>query len=119
MKTIIKLVMAGLLVHASWRGGAAFWRYYKFKDGVQATAQFAGARSEAEIHNRVVEIAQELDIPVDPENIEVRKEENHTFVNAAYTERIEFVPTYVYPWQFKLNVDVFTIAISKPGDPGR
>ena len=116
MKALIKLAIAALLVHASWRSGTAFWRYYEFKDGVQATAQFAGARSSSEIHNRVIEIANELDVPINPETIEVRKEQNHTYVDAAYTERIELVPNYYYyPWQFKVSIDAFTIAIPAVG----
>lgn len=109
MKTLIKLVIAGLLVHACWKGGTAYWRFYMFKDGVQAAVLFAGGRSEADIRKRVIEIAKELEIPVDPETVEVRREEYHTFVNTAYTERIELVPTYFYPRQFTVNVDVFTV----------
>lgn len=105
-------MIAGLVVHASWRGGSAFWRYYKFEDGVRVTAQFSGFLSEAEIQNRVIEIAQELDVPIDLGKVDVRKEENHTFVNTSYTERIELVPTYFYPHRFTVNVDVFTVGVA-------
>jgi hypothetical protein len=50
-----------------------------------------------------------LDVPIDPERLTVRKEPNHTYINGTYTEQIEFVPRYFYPWQFKLDVDVFTL----------
>jgi type III secretion system FlhB-like substrate exporter len=109
LKTIIKLVITGLLVHAAWRTGTAFWKYYMFKDGVQAAAQFAGTGSPAEIQNRVIEIAKELEVPLDPEKLAVRREMNHTLVDAVYTESIELVPTYFYPWEFTVNVDAFTI----------
>ncbi len=109
MKTLIKLLIAALVVHASWRSGTVFWRYYKLKDGAQATALFAGHRTEAELHSRVMEIAHELDVPMDPAALTVRKEPNHTYINGSYIDQIELVPRYFYPWQFKLDVDVFTL----------
>ena len=109
MKSIIKLIIAALIVHACWKSGIVFWRYYKLKDGAHNTALFAGTRSEAEIHGRVMEIAHQLDVPLDPEKLSVRKEPNHIYINTAYTDKIEFVPTYFYPWEFKLDVDVFTL----------
>ena len=109
MKTIIKLLLAALVVHACWKGSTVFWRHYELKDGAQKAALFAGNRTEAEIHSRIMEIARELDVPLDPEKLTVRKAPNHTYVNTAYTEKIEVVPTFFYPWDFKLDLDVFTI----------
>jgi hypothetical protein len=45
---------------------------------------------------------------VEPEAVRVRREDNHTLVDAVYTERIEILPRYFYPWQFKVSVDTFT-----------
>jgi len=109
MKTIIKLLLAAAIVHATWKTGSAYFRFYKLKDGAHAAALFAGERSETEIQNRVFDIARELDIPINPGQIEVRREPNHTFVNATYTDRIELLPQYFYPWQFRLNLDVLTL----------
>lgn len=113
MKTIIKLLVAAAIVHATWKTGSAYFRYYKLKDGARAAALFAGSRSEGEIQNRVFDIARELDVPINPEQIEVRREPDHTFVNASYTERIEVLPSYFYPWQFHLNLDVLTMTAVK------
>ena len=113
MKTIIKLLLAAAVVHATWKTGSAYFRYYKLKDGAHAAALFAGERSEAEIQNRVIDIARELDIPVNPARVEVRRVPNHTLVNATYTERIEVLPSYFYPWEFHMNVDVLTMTAPK------
>jgi hypothetical protein len=114
MKTLIKLVLAALIVHACWKSGSAYFRFYKLEDGAHAAALFAGQRSTAEIHTRVVEIARELEVPLDPEKLIVRREPNHTYIDTAYTEQIEIVPRYFYPWVFKLHLDVFTLGA--PGD---
>jgi hypothetical protein len=109
MKALIKIAIAALIVHAVWRTGEVFWRHYQFEDGVEATAQFSGRRSTQELHARVMELAKEFQIPLAPRNVNVRRLEDHTLITAVYTERIEVVPRYFYPWQFRVNVDRFTI----------
>ena len=109
MKTIVKLVIAALIVNACWHAGASFLRYTKFKDEVQSTAQFASAKSDAELQARVVEIANQLQVPVLAENITVRRKQNHTMIDAVYVDHIEVVPTKLYSWEFKVNVDAFTV----------
>ena len=108
MKAIIRLVIAALIVHATWRAGNVWVRYYKFKDGVQQAAQFSERRPTSELHARVMTLAKQNAIPLDPDAVQVRREENHTLVDATYTERIEILPKYFYPWEFKVNVDTFT-----------
>ena len=109
MKTLIKLIIAALIVHATWRAGTVYFRYYQFKDGVQQTAQFSGTRSESDLHNRVLELASELQVPLDADRVRVRRQDNHTLIDATYDERIELLPRYFYPWQLRVNVDAFTI----------
>lgn len=117
VKTVLKLAIAALLIHATWRSGTVFWRYYNFKDEVHATAQFSEGKSESELQSRVLEIAASLQVPVDADHIAVRHDQNHTMIDAVYTENVELVPTYFYPWKFTVNVDAFTITIPKVGAP--
>lgn len=116
MGKLINLAIAALLVHAAWRAGTAYWNYYKFRDEVQVTAQFGGALSEREVHARVLEIASELELPISADQVTVRKEGNHTRVEAAYVDEIEILPTYRYPWAFEVNVDAFTVVVPKAED---
>ena len=109
MKALIKLVIAALVVHATWRAGDAYLRYYRFKDGLQQTAQFSLGRSENEVHTQAVELAKRNGVPIDPEDIAVTRKDNHTLIDASYEERIELLPRYYYPYRFKLTVDAFTI----------
>jgi hypothetical protein len=109
MKTLIKLLIAAAIVHASWKGGSAYWRFYQLKDAAQDAALFGASKSPAEIRNSVVEAANELNLPVDPDKVAVRRQPNHTYVNTSYVERIEVLPSFFYPWQFNLNVDVLTM----------
>ena len=108
MKAIVKLIIAALVVHATWRAGNVYLRYYQFKDNVQQAAQFSDRRSEAELRERVMSLAEEHEIPLAPAALRVRRVENHTYIDAAYTERIELLPRYFYPWDFTVSVDTFT-----------
>jgi hypothetical protein len=122
IKNIIKLALAALVFHACWRSGNVFLRYYKFKDAVHETVLFASAKSDAQLQSRVLELARQLDVPLEPENVAVKREENTTIINAVYTDQIELVPTKFYPWQFKVNVDAFNVNMPASGDgtaPGR
>lgn len=115
MRILIKLAIAGLVIHGSWRVGSAYWTYYRFRDAVQAAAQFSGDKSEREVQSRVLEIASAMQVPVAPEQVSVRREQNHTFIDAAYFDQIEVLPTYRYPWEFKVKVDAWTVSLSKAG----
>lgn len=109
MKTIIKLVIAALVVHATFRAGDVYLRYYNFNDDVHQIAQFAGRQTDADLRNRVLEAAQQRDVPLDPSVITVRRPPNHLLIDATYSESIELLPRYFYPWEFKLKVDVLTL----------
>ncbi len=40
----------------------------------------------------------------------MRRKPNHLLIDATYSERIELLPRYFYPWEFKVDVDVLTIS---------
>ena len=109
MKTIIKLAIAALVIHACFRAGSVYVKHYNFKDAVKETAQFSGTKTDDVLHARVIELAKEYQIPLEPANVTVRRVDNHTQIDAIYNEKIEILPTYFYPWDFKVNVDAFTL----------
>jgi hypothetical protein len=116
MRTLIKLVIVGLILHATWRTGSAYKTYYEFQDELQQLAQFAAGRSEQELQNRALEIASELKLPVLPEGISVRRKDNHTYIDAVYKAPIEILPTRRYPWEFKVSVDAWSVAVPKASE---
>jgi hypothetical protein len=108
IKTLLKLVAAAVVVYASWHAGAAYWRYFIFKDEVHDIAQFSGNKTELQMQTRVLEVAAQQHVPLDAEHLTVHHDPNHTTIIAVYTENIELAPSYIYPWEFKVNVDAFT-----------
>jgi hypothetical protein len=111
MKTILKLLLAALIVHGTWRAATVYWRYFQFKEGVQHIAQFSGGRSEGDVQEQVMETARQLTVPLQPDQVRVRREEARTLIDAVYTDRIELIPTKYYPWEFKVNVNAIITVI--------
>jgi hypothetical protein len=111
MRTLINLAIAGLIVHGVWRAGEVFMVYYEFRDGVRQTAQFAGDRTTDELRIRVLEIAKDLQVPLVPTDVAVRRDREHVFIDASYRSDIELLPNYHHPWDFKVNIDAWTIVL--------
>jgi len=109
MRTLVKLVIAGLVVHASWRTGSAYWTYFNFREGLREVAQLSANKPEEEVHRRAMAVASKLNVPIAPEQLIVTRREEHTFIDASYKTEIEVLPRYRYPWEFEVIVDAWTI----------
>jgi hypothetical protein len=108
IKTLVKLAFVALLANATWHVFVPYLAHYKFKDSVTATVQFGGEKSEAQLRDRILELATEFEVPVTDDNLSIRRVERETIVETSYQRSIEVVPGYKYPWSFTMRVDVFT-----------
>ena len=113
MKTIVKLIVAALVIHATYRAGVVYMRYYEFKDDVTQIAQFGVRRTDNELKNNVLEAARRREIPLNPDAIRVRRDNHHIMIDARYIEQVELAPRYFYPWEAKLHVDVLTLVLQE------
>jgi len=109
IKSIIKIVIAVLLANALWRIASAYISYYKFQDAVQEYSIRTAGRSEEEIKNRVAELAAQYEEPVDADAVDVRKSEQHTYIQATYTKPVAVLPGYEYQWPFSMKADGYVI----------
>jgi hypothetical protein len=113
MKTIIKLVIALAVLNAVARGGFAYYNYYQLKDGTQELLTFGVDATTEELRDQVVAKAAELDLPVDPDNVDIRREGVRTSALVQYTQPVEFFPTYVRPIEFSFTVDTVSMRAGK------
>ena len=74
------------------------------QDFMDEEAKFAGRRNAEQIKKRVLSRAMELDIPLDPKKLEVKRGQGRVRMVCTYTVPIEF-PGYTYYWDFELMVD--------------
>jgi hypothetical protein len=110
MKTVIKLLIAAIVLHGAVRLGLAYWTCYQFEDALQQIAQFAGNRPAKEVHGQAVKKAAELGVPVTADEIHVRRDEREVVIEASYTAGVQIFPSYEYPWQFTASAKAWTRA---------
>jgi hypothetical protein len=113
IRTAIKLAFVALLANAVWQLFNAYWPYYKFNDAVRATAQYRGQKTDAQVRERVIELAAQFDVPLVDENLSVRRDDTSTVIDAAYVQPVALTPWYIYPWSFAIHVN------ADPVTPGR
>jgi hypothetical protein len=116
MRTAITLVIAGLLMHATWRVGSAYVTHYEFEDRLEQLVRFAADKSVQEVENKALEVASESELPLLRKDIAVWREDGHTFIEASYSTQIEILPRYHYPWEFAISVEAWSTGAPTVGD---
>jgi hypothetical protein len=118
MKTIIKLVVSAILLTATVQAGRAAIKHYAFMDALQEAMLFAGSRTEEELEARVLEIAGDHEVPLDPESLSVRRESFSVAIHAPYTDTVDLLPgVYKRTWDFETDVRVRLLEDTRPRPP--
>ena len=116
MKTIIKLLIAAIILNACARAGQAAWQYYQLKDAAQQTLIFGGDATMRELHDQILRRAIEFEVPLAGENLDITRDGPRTLARAAYTQQVEVFPTYRYPFRFSFSVDALSVKPTKAED---
>lgn len=109
MRTLIKFAIAGLVLHAVYQVGTAYWDHYQFTDAVQQVAQFGESEPIPEIKRRVMELAAERNLPIPEDAIAVTRLQRRIDVDGVYTREILLAPGFRKPWTFTVDVMVLTL----------
>ena len=104
MKILIKLLIVAAIVNGAFRWGSAAWTFYQLQDFTQELITFSQG-TPAAIHDRILEKAVELQLPLQSENIEVQRENRRTTAVASYVQPVELFPNYVYRWPRSFSVE--------------
>ena len=109
MKTLIRLLIVVAVLNATARAAMAAWRYYEFKDLTHQTILFGARATPAQLQAEILRRAAELELPVEPENVEVTRDGARVRATASYTQAIELFPRYRYPVDLSFTVDAVTL----------
>jgi hypothetical protein len=119
IKTLFKLALLAACANATWHLFVVYSAHYKLKDGVTYAAQYRGEMTtDDQIRERVLELAAQLDVPVETNVLSIKHELKHTIVHTSYVRPVELLPGFIYQWPFTLNVDTYTIPPPQEGLPG-
>ena len=107
IKTFLKLALLAAFANVSWHVFVVYSAHYKFKDGVTYVAHYRGDMTDDQIRDRVLELAAQFDVPVEPNALSITHQDKHTMVHASYIKPVELLPGFIYQWPLTLNVDTF------------
>lgn len=104
LRTIVRLLVLALVVHAGVRIVPVFWNYVQLRDAVRELAMFPGRLTDAELVERVVGLAGRHDVPLTAADVEFSRDGQTITFRTVYTKDLEYVPTRTYPWTFTIDV---------------
>ena len=110
MKTLIKLIIAAVVVNAAYRGGSTYLKYYQFKDETQQMILFGQAEQVGDLTKQILGEATKRDVPLDADDVMVTREGTRTLAEVSYTENVEIFPRYFYPVSFSFNAEAYGVA---------
>ena len=82
---------------------------YEFKDYIDQECRSGSLRRDAEhVKQRILEKAEELEVPLEAKNLEVKKTKSEMIVRAKYVEPIDFkIYEYSYTFDHSYRVPLF------------
>jgi len=107
MKTLIKIVIAIVLLTAAFQAARAAMANYQFEDAVHEGLLFNPRASESEIVDMVLKTALEYDLPVEANNVTVREARQDLIVEITYTTKVDLVPG-IYSTEFTFHPNTST-----------
>lgn len=110
MKTIIKLLVAAVILNATVRLGMSALTQYQFRDAVQEAVLFGSQETTGDLQAVILKEAEELGVPLEAGNVDVERQGMLTTAEATYTDQIEVFPRYFYPMTWTFKVDARRIA---------
>ena len=117
IKTVIQLVIAVALINATIRSGMAALKYYQLKDEAQEVVLFGGNTSTEQLRTEILDKAEELDVPLELDGIDVQREGDRTVAYGSYVQPLELLPMYTYPAELSFTVETFKAEGAAPQLP--
>jgi hypothetical protein len=105
IKRVISLLIFLLLLNAGVRVGLVFFHDQQFKDAVRELALFSGTKTEDVVRAQVMQLAQQNQIPLDPDFVEIRRTSipgmgDHSAIKISYAVLITLAPGYTRRFEF-------------------
>ena len=105
VKRVISFIIFLVLANAGARVGMVYFHDQQFKDALRELSLFSGGKSEEIVRAKVMEIAAENKIPLDPDFVEITRKNvpgigDHSVIKVAYAVNIAIFPGKLQRFQF-------------------
>jgi len=105
LRRLVPLVIVFLIAYAGWKVGTKYLNYFEFKNAVEEIARFAAGRQGSTVLQQVMQAAQKNDIPLEAQQVHIQQDGSRTKIDLSYTEQLEVLPRYFYPWDVTISID--------------
>ncbi len=105
MRKLFSLAVIVLVVHFFWRVTPPWMDYFDFRDQVREAAQYSQGETAGQVRQHIFRLAQQDGIPLQEPAIKILKEEQLMRVQLAYTENLQILPGYFYPYEFQIDIN--------------
>ena len=97
IKKVLSLIIFLVLANAAIRVGTVYFHDEQFKDAVRELSLFSSGKSEEIVRGKVMELAAENQIPLDPDFVEVTRKivpgvGDHSMIKVTYAVMIPVFP---------------------------
>ena len=106
---LISLVVVGVLLFVGIKIIPAKIKAYEFRDVLREECRYGAVRDDdAKVAKRIMEKAEELEIPLDRKNLKVKRTISEMIISASYQQPIDLkLTTYVYKFDQKERAPLF------------
>jgi hypothetical protein len=112
VKALLAVAFSVLVIYACVRYGDSAWRHYQLTDAIEQEARFGNVKTTSEMRRRLLAIASDYGISLDPKEMTVERRGYETFVSFEYVDPIPLVPgTYTYEQLYDVT---FTVQPLRP-----
>ena len=91
-----------LIANATVRVGLVWIHYQNFKDAVSETVLFAGTKPDDALRDKVMQIARDNSVPLDPHLRHHRSRRRRPDHQRLVRRTAAILPGYRRPWQFNV-----------------
>jgi len=85
IKALLGILVVAVLVYVLWTSVPIYLAKFQFEDELASIAKFSSDHSEDQIRDEVLKKAQQMEIPLQPENVHVIKDSGRVTINTSYT----------------------------------
>ena len=105
IKKILSLIIFLVLANAGFRVAIVYFHDQQFKDAVRELSLFSSGQSEEVVRAKVMEIAAQNQIPLDPDFVEVTRKVipgvgDHSVIKVSYAVMVPIFPGQLRRFQF-------------------
>ncbi len=108
IKRVLSLIIFLLLANAGFRVGMVYFHHQQFKDALSELSLFSGTKTEAIVKAKVIELATENQIPLDPDFVEITRQNvpgigDHSVIKVSYAVNVSVFPPPGKPRRFQFD----------------